>query len=135
MPLERLASNCWNQRFGSEGSTDSCCSGCGDTEKLRCGVPTYLADSSEMMFSTRVVWLISSRRSSDASRLVVSTTCDTARALATSVVVERTEPPNETIPKSSPADPLADTVFEWLRNDSLSCEPLLPIATPSASPS
>ena len=66
MPLDRRASSCWNHRFGSDGSTDSCCSGCGDTEKLRCGVPTYFAESSEMMFSTRVVWLISSRRSSDA---------------------------------------------------------------------
>jgi len=66
MPLERRASSCWNQRYGSDGSIESCCCGCGDSEKLRYGVPMYLADSSEMMFSTRVVWLSSSRRSSDA---------------------------------------------------------------------
>lgn len=95
----------------------------------------YFADSSEMMFSTRVVWLISSRRSSEASRLVVSTTCDTARLLATSVVVLRTEPPSETGPRLSPADPLAVVVLEWLRSDSFICEPLLPIASASASPS
>ena len=143
MPLERRASNCWNHRFGSDGSTDSCCSGCGDTEKLRCGVPTYFAERSEMMFSTRVVWLISSRRSSDACRFVVSTLCDTARSLATSVDVLRTDPPTDsrlgitgigrTVVK--PADALELVVLEWLRSVSLTCAPLLPIAIPSASPS
>ena len=88
-----------------------------------------------MMFSTRVVWLMSSRRSSDASRFVVSTTCDTARSLATSVAVLRTDPPNEIRPRSTPAEPLLVTVSEWLRKLSLTCEPLLPIAIPSASPS
>jgi hypothetical protein len=132
MPLDRRASSCWNHRFGSDGSTDSCCSGCGDTEKLRCGVPTYFAESREMMFSTRVVWLISSRRSSDACRFIVSTDCDTARSLATSVDVLRTDPPSESrlgstgIGKNvvSPADALEDVVLEWLRSVSLTCAPL-----------
>ena len=136
MPLERRASSCWNHRFGSDGSTESCCSGCGDTEKLRCGVPMYFADSSEMMFSTRVVWLISSRRSSEASRFVVSTTCDTARSLATSVVVLRTEPPNET---RSEVEPRGAALWSRCSSGcarlSFICEPLLPIAMPSASPS
>jgi hypothetical protein len=95
----------------------------------------YFAESSEMMFSTRVVWLMSSRRSSDASRFVVSTTCDTARSLATSVVVLRTEPLAPNGPMLNPADALAVKVFEWLRSVSFICEPLLPIASASASPS
>src|ERR1043165_1408002 len=95
IPLDRRASNCWNQRFGSDGSTESCCNGCGESEKLRCGVPTYLVFSREMMFSTRVVWLTNSRRSWDASRDVLSTDCDTPRSLAISVDVLRADPPTE----------------------------------------
>ncbi len=103
----------------------------------------YFAERSEMMFSTRVVWLISSRRSSDASRFIVSTLWDTARSLATSVDVLRTDPPTDSrlgitgIGRTvvNPADALELVVLEWLRNVSLTCAPLLPIAIPSASPS
>ena len=69
MPLERRASSWLNHRFGSEGSTESSCSGCGASDQPRCGVPRFFALSSVSRFSTRVVWLTSSRRSSDASRV------------------------------------------------------------------
>ena len=71
IPVERRASSWLNHRFGSEGSTESC-SGWGASDQPRCGVPRFFALSSVSRFSTRVVWLTSSRRSSDASRAVVS---------------------------------------------------------------
>ena len=55
---------------------------------------------------------MSSRRSSEAWRVVVSTTCETARPLFTSVLVLLTEPPNETTPKSSPTEPPPVVVLE-----------------------
>src|SRR5882672_6765381 len=110
MPVERRASSCWNHKFGSDGSIESCCNGCGESEKLKCGVPTYFVRSSEMMFSTRVVWLTSSRRSSDALRDVVSTVCDTARSLVTSVDVLRTEPPSESTLDRTGIDKPADAL-------------------------
>ena len=54
IPLERRARNWLNQRFGSAGSNESKLSGRGLSEKLRNGVPTYLAFRSDKMFSTLV---------------------------------------------------------------------------------